>query len=113
MSPGGNGSAGHRPPRNTDPAWQMAEYLDSRLRLQDCDEASIARALLLMSELHGRSRVARACGMRSDAMRRQLDGTRPLYFETVLGVSRALGVQLRAEAGSSPPTAADDAHPPT
>ena len=60
---------------------------------------SIARALLLMSELHGMSRVARACGMRSDAMRRQLDGTRPLYFETVLGVSRALGVQLRAEAG--------------
>lgn len=64
MSPDGNGSPGHRPPRNMDPAWQMAEHLDSRLRLQDCDEASIARALLLMSELHGMSRVARACGMR-------------------------------------------------
>lgn len=112
MNANGKAATGPVPPRTGDLVWQMAEHLDSRLRLRDCDEAGIARALLLMSELHGMTRIARACGMRSDTMRRQLDGTRPLYFDTVLGVSRALGLQLSAEVGSSPPAAVDDAHPP-
>lgn len=73
----------------------MADYLDTRLHMTHYDESTFARSLLLVSELHGMSFVAHACGLDSDAMRRQLNGTRPLYFNSVLGVTRALGIQLR------------------
>ena len=77
----------------------MADYLDTRLRLAGSDELAIGRALLLVSELHGMSRVGDACGLNTGTMRRQLNGTRPLYVETLLAVTRALGIRLRAEAG--------------
>lgn len=79
-------------------AADMADYLDTRLHMSHYDESTFARSLLLVSELHGMSFVAHACGLDSDAMRRQLNGTRPLYFDSVLGVTRALGIQLRLEA---------------
>ena len=44
--------------------------------------------------------AARECGLSDEAMRRQLNGTRPLYFDSVLGVMRALGIQLRVEASA-------------
>lgn len=75
----------------------MAEYINARL-LNGCDEGSTARALLLLSELNGMSHAARECGLSVECMRRQLNGTRPLYLNTVLGVMRALGLGLRAEA---------------
>ncbi|WP_123700138.1 hypothetical protein [Stenotrophomonas chelatiphaga] len=78
----------------------MADYLDTRLRMTHYEESTFARSLLLVSELHGMRLVAHACGLDSDAMRRQLNGTRPLYFDSVLGVTRALGVQLRLEASA-------------
>jgi len=81
-------------------AADMADYLDTRLRMTHYEESTFARSLLLVSELHGMSFVAHACGLDSDAMRRQLNGTRPLYFDSVLGVTRALGVQLRLEASA-------------
>lgn len=59
--------------------------------MDDCDEASVARALYLIAELDGMSRVASKCGLSVNTMRRQLNGTRPLYFDTVLGVMRARG----------------------
>ena len=37
------------------------------------------------------SKLAHECGLSDEAMRRQLNGTRPLYFDSVLGVMRALG----------------------
>jgi DNA-binding phage protein len=81
-------------------AADMADYLDTRLHMSHYDESTFARSLLLVSELHGMSLVAHACGLDSDAMRRQLNGTRPLYFNSVLGVTRALGIQLRLEASA-------------
>lgn len=75
----------------------MADYLDTRLRLRDSDEADLARALLLVAELHGMSNVANACGLNEGTMRRQLNGTRPLCFDSVLGVVRALGLRMRVE----------------
>jgi len=83
-------------------AAQRAEFLDARLRMNGCDEASFSRALLLVAELDGLDDVAKACGLSSEAMRRQLNGTRPLYFESVLQVTRALGLQLRVEAIPEP-----------
>ena len=56
--------------------------------------------MLLLSELDGLDDVAKACGVGTDFMRRQLNGTRPLHFESVLQVTRALGVQLRVEVKS-------------
>lgn len=78
-------------------AAEMAEYLDDRLHMIHYDETTFARSMLLVSELHGISHVARECGLSVDAMRRQLSGTRPLYFDSVLGVMRALGIRLRVE----------------
>jgi DNA-binding phage protein len=76
---------------------ERAEYLDVRMRMEGCDEPSIGRALLLVAELHGMSRVAQACGVSVVTLRRRLNGTRPLYLETVLGVMRAMNLQLRVE----------------
>ncbi|MBD7954465.1 hypothetical protein H9654_09610 [Stenotrophomonas sp. Sa5BUN4] len=76
---------------------ERAEYLDVRMRMEGCDEPSIGRALLLVAELHGMSRIAQACGVSVVTLRRQLNGTRPLYLETVLGVMRAMNLQLRVE----------------
>ncbi|KRG75914.1 hypothetical protein ABB28_04590 [Stenotrophomonas chelatiphaga] len=78
-------------------AADMADYLDHRLHMIHYDQKTFARSLLLVSELHGIGHVARECGLSDDAMRKQLSGTRPLHFADVLGVMRALGVQLRVE----------------
>lgn len=78
-------------------AADMAVYLDHRLHMLHYDQKTFARSLLLVSELHGISHVARECGLSDDAVRKQLSGTRPLYFDNVLGVMRALGIQLRVE----------------
>lgn len=80
-------------------AAEMAEYLDDRLHMVHYDEATFARSLLLVSELHGIGDVARECGVSGEALRRQLNGTRPLYLDSVLGVTRALGIQLRVVVG--------------
>ncbi|MEN5425458.1 hypothetical protein ABE522_03655 [Stenotrophomonas pennii] len=79
-------------------AAQRAEFLDARLRMDGCDEATFSRAMLRVAELDGLGDVAMACGLSTEAMRRQLNGTRPLYFESVLQVTRVLGLQLRVEA---------------
>ena len=81
-------------------AAQRAEFLDVRLRMDGCDEASFSRAMLLVAELDGLGDVAKACGLSTETMRRQLNGTRPLYFESVLQVIRVLGLQLRVKAVS-------------
>jgi DNA-binding phage protein len=78
-------------------AAEMAEYLDARLNMANYDETTFARSLLLVSELHGMSHIARECGYSSEVMRRQLSGNRPLYLDSVLGAMRALGIRLRIE----------------
>lgn len=87
----GRADSGGRNPR----AAEMADYLDARLQMFDGDEPAIARALLLVAELHGIDRVAAACGLNAETMRRQLNGTRPLQFDTVMGVVGVLGIRLR------------------
>ena len=59
-------------------AAEMADYLDDRLHMIHYDETTFARSLLLVSELHGMSHIARECGHSSEVMRRQLSGNRPL-----------------------------------
>lgn len=78
-------------------AAEIAEYLDARLNMANYDETTFARSLLLVSELHGMSHIARECGHSSEVMRRQLSGNRPLYLDSVLGTMRALGIRLRIE----------------
>ena len=78
-------------------AAEMAEYLDARLNMANYDETTFARSLLLVSELHGMSHIARECGHGIEVMRRQLSGNRPLYLDSVLGAMRALGIRLRIE----------------
>lgn len=78
-------------------AAETAEYLDARLHMANYEESTFARSLLLAAELHGIQHAAHECGLSDEAMRRHLNGTRPLYFDSVLGVMRALGVQLRVE----------------
>ncbi|WP_312682870.1 hypothetical protein [Stenotrophomonas chelatiphaga] len=78
-------------------AAEMGEYLDARLHLSSHDESTFARALLLAAELHGISYAARECGLSSESLRRQLNGSRPLYLHSVRGVMRVLGIHLRIE----------------
>lgn len=79
-------------------AAQRAEFLDDRLSMDSCDEASIARALLLVAEIDGLDAVANECRLSAVTLRRQLSGSFPLYLGTVLLVTRALGLRLRVEA---------------
>lgn len=81
-------------------AAQRAEFLDARLNVDSCDEASVARALLLVAELDGLEAVANECRLSAATLRRQLGGSFPLYLGTVLLVTRALGLQLRVEAAA-------------
>ena len=77
---------------------RLAAFLDDRLGMEACDEASISRALLLVAEQDGMDEVAKACGVGPATLRRQLNGAFPLYVVTLFHVTRALGLQLRVEA---------------
>ena len=77
---------------------RLAAFLDDRLGMEACDEASISPALLLVAEQAGMDEVAKACGVGPATLRRQLNGAFPLYLVTLLQVTRALGLQLRIEA---------------
>ncbi|MBD8644195.1 hypothetical protein IFT63_11430 [Stenotrophomonas sp. CFBP 13724] len=88
----------HDSTRVTNPrATVTAEQLDSYLRTAEYDEAALVNTLLLACELHGIQHAARECILSEAILRRHLNGKRPLYLDTLLGVMRALGLQFRVE----------------
>lgn len=81
-------------------AARLGAFLDGLLGMEACDEASLSRALLLACRGTGwNGRSGKACGVDPATLRRQLNGAFPLYMVTLFQVTRALGLQLRVEAG--------------
>jgi probable addiction module antidote protein len=77
---------------------EMALYLDACLAESDGDAAFIAKALGDIARAQGMSQVARDAGMSRESLYKALSGERSPDFATILKVTRALGVQLHAEA---------------
>jgi len=77
---------------------EMAAYLDAWLVEAPEDAAGIARALGDIARAKGMTQVARDAGLSRESLYKALGENGNPSFATVLKVTRALGVQLHAEA---------------
>jgi probable addiction module antidote protein len=80
----------------------MAAYLEACLEEPGADAAFIAKALGDIARAKGMSQVARETGLSRESLYKALSGDRSPEFDTVLKVTRALGLRLRAEMIDSP-----------
>jgi len=71
-------------------------YLEACFEDPEADAAFIAKALADMARAKGMSHVARDAGLSRESLYKTLSGERSPEFETILKVTRALGIQLRA-----------------
>lgn len=78
-------------------AADMAAYLEACLEEPDADAAFIAKALGDIARAKGMSQVARETGLSRESLYKALSGDRAPEFDTVLKVTRALGLRFRAE----------------
>jgi probable addiction module antidote protein len=79
-----------------------ATYLDVWLQDSPEDSAGIARALGDIARASGMTEVAKASGLSRESLYRALSDEGNPSFATILRVTKALGIQLRAvTAGSS------------
>lgn len=78
---------------------EMAAYLEACLEEKDTDAAFIAKALGDIARAKGMSQVARDSGLSRESLYKALSGERSPGFDTILKVTRALGLKLHAQAG--------------
>jgi probable addiction module antidote protein len=76
---------------------EMAAYLDACIEEADGDAAFIAKALGNIARAKGMSQVARDTGLSRESLYKALSGDRTPTFDTILKVTEALGLRLRAE----------------
>jgi probable addiction module antidote protein len=79
---------------------EMAAYLEACLEEANGDAAFIAKALGDIARARGMSQVARDAGVSRESLYKALSGERVPGFDTVLKVTKALGLRLHAEAVS-------------
>lgn len=77
---------------------EMAAYLEACLEEADGDAALIAKALGDIARAKGMSQVARDAGLSRESLYKALSGERIPGFDTILRVTKALGLRLHAEA---------------
>jgi probable addiction module antidote protein len=77
---------------------EMAAYLDAWLVEAPEDAAGIARALGDIARAKGMTQVARDAGLSRESLYKALGENGNPSFATILKVTRALGVQLHAQA---------------
>ncbi len=77
---------------------EMAAYLDACIEEADGDANFIAKALGDIARARGMTQIARDTGLSRESLYRALSGERSPSFDTILKVSRALGIHLHAEA---------------
>ena len=77
---------------------EMAAYLEACLEEADGDAAFIAKALGDIARAKGMSQVARDAGISRESLYKALSGERVPGFDTILKVTKALGLRLHAEA---------------
>jgi len=89
---------------------EMAAYLEACLEEADGDAAFVAKALGDIARAKGMSQVARDAGLSRESLYKALSGERSPGFDTILKVTRALGLKLHVEAvGLAGPVAQQDA----
>ncbi|MBV5273550.1 MAG: putative addiction module antidote protein [Lamprocystis purpurea] len=77
---------------------EMAAYLDAWLEEAPDDPAGIARALGAIARAKGMTQVAKDAGLSRESLYRALSADGNPSFATVLKVTKALGLQLHAQA---------------
>ena len=77
---------------------EMAAYLDACIEEADGDATFIAKAIGDIARSRGMSQIARDTGLSRESLYRSLDGEHIPSFDTILKVTKALGIHLHAEA---------------
>ncbi len=77
---------------------EMAAYLEACLEDPDVDAAFIAKALGDIARARGMTQIAREAGLSRESLYKALSGDRSPSFDTILKVTRVLGIKLHAEA---------------
>lgn len=77
---------------------EMAAYLEATLEEANGDAAFIAKALGNIARTQGMSHVARQAGLSRESLYKALSGDRSPSFDTILKVTKALGLQLHVKA---------------
>jgi probable addiction module antidote protein len=75
---------------------EMALYLDACIEEADGDATFIAKALGDIARARGMSQVAKDSGLSRESLYKALSGERAPSFDTILKVTKALGVKLHA-----------------
>lgn len=76
---------------------EMAAYLEACMEEAEGDAAFITRALGNITRAKGMSQVARDAGLSRESLYKALSGERNPSFDTILKVTRALGIALHAK----------------
>ena len=76
---------------------EMAAYLDACIEEADGDAAFIAKALGDIARARGMSQIAKETGLSRESLYRSLDGEHIPSFDTILKVTKALGIHLHAD----------------
>ncbi len=77
---------------------EMAAYLDACFEEADCDATFIAKALGDIARARGMAQIARETGLSRESLYKSLSGEHSPSFDTILKVTKALGIHLHAEA---------------
>lgn len=75
---------------------EMALYLDACIEEAEGDAAFIAKALGDIARSRGMAQVAKDAGLSRESLYKALSGDRVPGFDTILKVTKALGVKLHA-----------------
>jgi probable addiction module antidote protein len=75
---------------------EMALYLNACIEEADGDATFIAKALGDIARARGMSQVAKDSGLSRESLYKALSGERAPSFDTILKVTKALGVKLHA-----------------
>ncbi|MDD2761798.1 MAG: putative addiction module antidote protein [Methylomonas sp.] len=78
-------------------AEEMAAYLDACIEEADGDAAFIAKALGDIARARGMSQIAKDTGLSRESLYRSQDGEHIPSFDTILKVTKALGIHLHAD----------------
>ena len=79
----------------------MQMYLDACFEEASDDSAFIVRALGVIARARGMSQLAKDTGIGRESLYKALSGDNNPSFGTILKVTRALGLRLRAEIANS------------
>lgn len=76
---------------------EIEAYLEASFEDPEADAAFIAKVLGDIARAKGMSQVARESGLSRESLYKALSGERSPEFDTILKVTRALGIQLHAD----------------